>query len=193
MDSPPVSIDDRDRDLFRKAVSGAVKLPQRQAAPHKARPRPEARFRREDEAQALEQSWDDPRDADEFGGEPALSYLAPGVQTRVLRKLRRGQIRVQAVLDLHGATQREAHGAVANFLTDAVARDLNCVRIIHGKGHRSGPAGPVLKVAVARWLTRRTEVLAYCSARPVDGGTGAVYVLLKRGGLNQRTEGNGGS
>jgi DNA-nicking Smr family endonuclease len=52
------------------------------------------------------------------------------------------------------------------------------VRIIHGKGLRSGPSGPVIKRRIGRWLRRRNEVLAYCSARPVDGGTGAIYLLL---------------
>jgi len=176
-----MSLDDRDRDLFRKTVSDAVRIRSPRAAPvRKSRPRPEPRFRRADEARALEESRDDPRDADQFGGEPLLNYLAPGVQNRVLRKLRRGQFTVQAVLDLHGATQPEARRAVGQFLADAVAHDLHCVRIIHGKGYRSGPRGPVLKTAVARWLAKRADVLAYCSARPVDGGSGAVYVLLRR-------------
>ncbi|MGH9439672.1 MAG: Smr/MutS family protein, partial [Terriglobia bacterium] len=68
----------------------------------------------------------------------------------------------------------------ARFLAEARERNLGCVRIVHGKGYRSGPRGPVLKRAVARWLSRREEILAYTSARPVDGGTGAVYVLLRK-------------
>lgn len=177
-----MSVDEKDRSLFREAVAGAVRLTQRRAPPRKERPPPEPRFRRADEARALAESRDDPRDSDEFGAEPALSYVVPGVQRRVLRKLRRGQLPVQAALDLHGATQVGARQAVTEFLTDAIARDLTCVRIIHGKGYGSGRDGPVLKPAVARWLSRHRDVLAYCSARPVDGGTGAVYVLLRRGG-----------
>lgn len=177
-----MNADDEDRALFREAAAGAVPLSQRRTTPSKARPRPEPRFHRADEAQALAESHDDPRDGDQFGAEPPLTYATPGLQRRVLRKLRRGQIPVQAELDLHGATQAEARHAVATFLTDAIARDVTCVRIIHGKGHGSGRDGPVLKPAVARWLARRRDVLAYCSARPIDGGTGAVYVLLRRGG-----------
>lgn len=175
-----MSSDDPDRGLFRKAVAGAVPLVRHPAPPRPPPPEPEARFRRADDAEALAQSRADARDPDEFGSEPLLSYVAPGVQKRVLRRLRRGQIAVQAVLDLHGATQAAAHRTLGAFLDDAVAGGLGCVRIIHGKGNRSGPQGPVLKRAVARWLAHRRDVLGFASARPVDGGSGALYVLLRR-------------
>jgi DNA-nicking Smr family endonuclease len=64
------------------------------------------------------------------------------------------------------------------FLNDCVTRRLRCVRVIHGKGLRSGPGGPVLKHVVNHWLRKIENVAAFASARPVDGGTGAVYVLL---------------
>lgn len=172
--------DERDSRLFRKAVTGTVPLERRRAPPERPRPKPEARFRRAADAEALAESRTDLRNPDEFGAEPLLSYVASGVQQRVLRRLRRGQIAVQAVLDLHGSTQAAARRELGVFLDDAVVRGLVCVRVIHGKGYRSGPGGPVLKRAVARWLARRREVLAFASARPVDGGSGAVYVLLRR-------------
>jgi DNA-nicking Smr family endonuclease len=100
------------------------------------------------------------------------------VQTAILRKLRRGQYRVQAEIDLHGLTVREAKEALREFVADALQRHFRCVRIIHGKGLRSGHRGPVLKGAVSSVLRRIGPVLAYVSARPVDGGTGAIYVLL---------------
>ena len=53
------------------------------------------------------------------------------------------------------------------------------MRIIHGKGYRSGARGPILKSAVNDWLRRDMDVMAFVSARPIDGGTGAVYVLLR--------------
>ncbi|MGH8225942.1 MAG: Smr/MutS family protein [Gammaproteobacteria bacterium] len=173
---------DENEALFRKAVSDAVPLAQRPKAPRGPRPKPRARMREADEHSALAETLDDPRHPDEFGAEPDLAYAAPGVQRRVLVRLRRGQIPVRAVLDLHGMTLPMARREFALFLADALAREFVCVRIIHGKGYRSGPRGPVLKRAVARWLAHRREVLAYTSARPVDGGTGAVYVLLRRGG-----------
>jgi DNA-nicking Smr family endonuclease len=96
----------------------------------------------------------------------------------VLRKLRRGQYRVQAELDLHGLTVPEAKEELRAFLADALEHHIRCVRVIHGKGLRSGHRGPVLKGVVSNVLRRVGPVLAYVSARHVDGGTGAVYVLL---------------
>jgi DNA-nicking Smr family endonuclease len=58
---------------------------------------------------------------------------------------------------------------------------MTCIRIIHGKGKRSrNNKGPVIKTKVNHWLRQRDDVLAFCSARPIDGGTGAIYVLLRR-------------
>jgi DNA-nicking Smr family endonuclease len=87
---------------------------------------------------------------------------------------------MQAELDLHGFNRAEAALALRDFLADCRARGLTGVRVIHGKGRRSANEGPILKPAVAGWLRRRSEVMAFCSARPVDGGSGALYVLLAR-------------
>lgn len=108
-----------------------------------------------------------------------LVYLRAGLQRRVLRRLRRGYYRVTAELDLHGMTATTAHQALTRFLSHCRRRDYRCVRIVHGKGRRSSNRGPILKGKVDRWLRQRAEVLAFCSARPVDGGTGALYVLLQ--------------
>ena len=94
------------------------------------------------------------------------------------RRLRRGQIAIEAEIDLHGLTRHAAHDALREFLRDCVRRDLRCVRVIHGKGLRSGPGGPVLKHVAEHWLQHVENVLAYVAARPADGGGGAVYVLL---------------
>lgn len=126
------------------------------------------------------------RDSLDVGIDPAvvdagdeLSFRRQGVRDDTARKLRRGQIPVQAELDLHGLTRHAAHDALRRFLNDCVLRNLRCVRVIHGKGLRSGLAGPVLKIVVNQWLRNIENVAAFASARPVDGGTGAVYVLLK--------------
>jgi DNA-nicking Smr family endonuclease len=110
---------------------------------------------------------------------PALSFQRAGVRTQVMRRLRRGQYPVEAELDLHGLNQAAARDRLAEFL--AVARDSGrrCVRVIHGKGYRSGARGPVLKAAVDLWLRRHMDVMAFSSARAIDGGTGALYVLLR--------------
>ena len=108
-----------------------------------------------------------------------LSFRRPGIRPADLRRLRRGHFSVAADIDLHGLNASEAHAALAAFVSEAAARGRRCVRVVHGKGLRSGPGGPVIKRRIGRWLRRRDEVLAYASARPVDGGTGAVYVLLR--------------
>ncbi len=88
---------------------------------------------------------------------------------------------MQREIDLHGLTVAEAKAALRQFLVAALEQQVRCVRIIHGKGLRSGHRGPVLKGAVNAMLRRSDAVLAYVSARQVDGGTGAVYVLLAPG------------
>jgi DNA-nicking Smr family endonuclease len=113
-----------------------------------------------------------------LAGGDELVYHRPGLQASVLKKLRRGQYRVQAEIDLHGLTVAEAKQALREFLAAALDRQFRCVRIIHGKGLRSGHRGPVLKGVVSSVLRRVKPVVAYVSARQVDGGTGAVYVLL---------------
>ena len=107
-----------------------------------------------------------------------LTFRRTFVRPGILRRLRRGHYPCTDELDLHGLTVPEARRALGEFLAEALRGGHRCVRIIHGKGLRSGHRGPVLKSRVGRWLMRRDEVLAYSSARPVDGGTGAVYVLL---------------
>jgi DNA-nicking Smr family endonuclease len=109
-----------------------------------------------------------------------LLFIRSGVQHSVLAKLRRGQFSIEAELDLHGMIVRVAQVEVANFLRECRNRSIRCARIVHGKGYGSWQKQPVLKNKLNKWLRQRDEVLAFCSARPVDGGTGAVYVLIKR-------------
>ena len=108
-------------------------------------------------------------------------FHRPQIQATVLRRLRRGEYRVEREIDLHGLTVAEAKQELRSFLIRALEQHVRCVRIVHGKGLRSGPRGPVLKAAVNAVLRRTGAVLAFVSARPVDGGTGAVYVLLGEG------------
>jgi DNA-nicking Smr family endonuclease len=165
--------------LFREAVRDVRPLRQRApAAPPPQRVRPRARFTRADRAAVLKESLDSTGFDPELIGGEALTFHRPQVQASVLRKLRRGEYRVQREIDLHGLTVAEAKIVLRQFLISALEQRVRCVRIIHGKGLRSGQRGPVLKSAVSAVLRRTGAVLAYVSARQVDGGTGAVYVLL---------------
>ncbi|MGF1529593.1 MAG: Smr/MutS family protein, partial [Candidatus Competibacterales bacterium] len=116
----------------------------------------------------------------DFNTGEELIYKRPGLQNAVLRKLRRGAFKVSAVIDLHGMSVPTARSVLVKFLATARREHMTCVRVIHGKGNRSRHKGPVLKQKVNHWLRQRDAVLAFCSARPIDGGTGAVNILLKR-------------
>ena len=169
---------DDEARLFREAVRGVRPLGERRPAPAAPRVRPKARFTRADRAAVLRESLEPaPGDPAVAGGEE-LAFHRPQIQPAVLRRLRRGEFRVQREIDLHGLTVAEAKHALRQFLIAALEQQVRCVRIVHGKGLRSGSRGPVLKSAVSSVLRRTGAVLAYVSARQVDGGTGALYVLL---------------
>ncbi len=116
---------------------------------------------------------------DPITGADTLVFRRPGVRTHVLRRLRRGLYPIEDELDLHGLSQSAARDQLAEFIAANCEAGHRCVRIIHGKGYRSGARGPILKIAVDAWLRRHGEVMAFTSARAIDGGTGAVYVLLR--------------
>src|SRR5262249_14842233 len=112
-----------------------------------------------------------------------MSGCVPGLDKRILRQLQAGEFSAQADLDLHGSDAETARAPVEACIGTAHGRGLRCVRIVHGRGNRS-PNGPVLKPSLPRWLARgpaRKIVLAYSSAPQTDGGTGASYILLRRG------------
>ncbi len=143
------------------------------------RPPAGAQARRRDERDALSELLAPPADELMEMGEESV-FARPGVQRALVRRLRRGDFAVERELDLHGHTAGEAHGRLVEFLREARAAGRRCVRIVHGKGLRSPNRRPVLKGKIDAWLRRRDEVLAFCSAPARDGGTGALYVLLKK-------------
>ena len=167
-----------DAQLFREAVRGVKPLGTRTAPPAAPKVRPRARFTRADRAAVLRESLEDTAADPALAAGDELVFHRPHIAPAVVRRLRRGEYRVQREIDLHGLTVAEAKQALRQFLIAALEARVRCVRIIHGKGLRSGHRGPVLKSAVSAVLGRSGAVLAYVSARPVDGGTGAVYVLL---------------
>lgn len=180
-DGHPAATGDPDARLFREAVRDVRRLPDKAtptATARKRPPRPVARFSHADRHAVLFESLNGEAGDLYLAGGDELVYHRAGVQASVLKKLRRGHYRVQAEIDLHGLTVAEAKQALREFLATALDRQFRCVRIIHGKGLRSGHRGPVLKGVVSSVLRRVKPVVAYVSARQVDGGTGAVYVLL---------------
>ncbi len=183
MKKRPAQLAADDGDLFAQMFSNVTRLPAHGRVIHslpKRKPIPVQRLR--DERAALADSLSDPVAWDigtETGDE--LVFLRSGLAQQTVKKLRRGHWVVQDELDLHGLTSAEARVLLVEFLNACLRSGTRCVRIIHGKGLRSRNREPVLKTKVANWLMQRDEVLAFCQARQVDGGGGAVMVLLKSG------------
>ena len=179
----PAPLSPDDLALFQAAVRDARPIAAHgriEPAPIATDPIPKSLLR--DEQQVLADSlsdyigWDDGQETGE-----ELVFIRTGLRRDTLRKLRRGHWVLQAELDLHGLVSVEARQAVAAFLAQCGKRGLRCVRIIHGKGLGSKNKEPILRTKVKHWLMQRDEVLAFCQARAVDGGSGAVVVLLKSG------------
>ena len=173
-----------DREVFRAAMQDVRPLPpgKLRAAPQPAPKRRPVR-RRPAAGAAAELAEALPLLSSESGAdvsaEASLSWRHPGVRDQVVRRLRRGLIPQEAELDLHGMSQAAARDTTVEFLEGARAAGMRCVRIIHGKGMRSAGRGALLKSAVNAWLQRHPDVMAFTSARPIDGGAGAAYVLLR--------------
>jgi DNA-nicking Smr family endonuclease len=169
-----------DKETFRDAVRGTRLLKQDRIAPFRKRRHPVPEQKRMDEQAVMHSLLSDDYEPSEVETGEELLFVRPGLQHNVVRKLRRGEYAVEAELDLHGQTVPEAREALAGFLHDARQLRKRCVRVIHGKGRSSEGKLPVLKGKVNAWLRHKDEVLAFCSCPPRDGGTGAIYVLLKR-------------
>ncbi|MDK2124607.1 Smr/MutS family protein [Parachitinimonas caeni] len=169
-----------DAELFQREVADVTPLPAPSKVAHDLpQPPPRALQHEQDEHEVMHDAMTDYWPWDELETGEELLYLRPGQRLDTLKKLRRGHWVVQAQLDLHGMNSDQARLAVGVFVHECRRQNRCCVRIIHGKGRGSFNKEPVLKNKLRNWLTQRDEVLAFCQARPVDGGAGAVIALLK--------------
>lgn len=173
--------DDPEQAAFVLAMTGVEPLPDRKLASlDPPRPQPAPQQSRADHQAVLHESLHAPialQDRLEGGDEAA--YLRPGLAQTVLRDLRRGRWVVQDEIDLHGLNREQARHLIAGFLHTCLHQGKRCLRIVHGKGHGSPHKLSVLRQLVRGWLAQRHEVLAYCQAKPQDGGEGALLVLLR--------------
>lgn len=174
-----------DEEAFAEAMAGVRKLSSEQRGPQICYRKTvtisdrEREVMRELDALVNGNAPFDLRDSEEV-----TQGAVPGLDPRVLRRLRRGEFTIQADLDLHGCDAKTARGLVEGFIVESHARGLRCVRIVHGRGNRSRNGEAVLKPSLPRWLARgpaRLIVLAWTSAPQSDGGTGASYILLRKG------------
>lgn len=170
-----------DIELFRRSVGPVRKIHHDKTVP--PRKSLSSRPRRQipgDEA-VLTDSFSDGFDIGEVTSDEALFFARPGLQQRQLQRLKRGQLAIGAELDLHGMTAAMARSAVVNFIALCREQHIRCARIIHGKGYGSGDTAPVLKNRINSWLRQHHDVLAFSSAQIRDGGSGALYVLVRSG------------
>ena len=104
-----------------------------------------------------------------------LFQADPSLGPKIIRKLKQGNYDLEATLDLHGCTVSQSEDALEEFIQESLNDRLRCVLIIHGKGTQA-----ILKNQVNTYLQYHSQVLAFCSAKPKDGGVGALYALLKK-------------
>lgn len=178
--------DDNDDDAeFAEAMEGVRKLSSERRGPQICYREPVRLSDREREVmRALDALVNGETPFDLRDSEELTQGSVPGLDPRVLRRLRRGEFTLQADLDLHGCDAKTARALVEGFIVESHARGLRCVRIVHGRGNRSRNGEAVLKPSLPRWLARgpaRQIVLAWTAARQADGGVGASYVLLRKG------------
>jgi len=177
-----------ERQLFSRSM-GAVTALRRHNRAHHAPDLPEPLPMQHwlDEARVLREAMSDEFDVSTLlDTDDQLSFRRPGIGVEVTQRLRAGHWSIQRQLDLHGLRVDEARLALGEFIRTAHKNGVRCVRVVHGKGLGSPGKSPVLKSRVQRWLVQKHEVLAFVQARPVDGGAGAMLVLLQPVGLRQR-------
>jgi len=176
-------IDPEDLAAFHRAVADTRPLSAHGRIEHRRRPPPPRPLQHlADERAALHESlYGAIGLQDRLEGGDEAHYLRHGLAASVLRDLRRSRWVVQDEIDLHGLNRDSARQSLGSFLAEALHHGLRCVRVVHGKGLRSPQKTSVLRQLVRGWLAQRNEVLAYCQARPQDGGDGALIVLLRAG------------
>jgi DNA-nicking Smr family endonuclease len=173
-------ISQEDLNAFYEAVKGIKPLVQKKIRispipPHRKPQQPIRRTPSENESLLFKETDDLP----DVRGEEFIAYKQESVPSKTLRKLRKGQYNVDAMLDLHGMSVEEAKIAVESFLQQCLREAMRVVLIIHGKGRGHQSQVPVLKNKLNHWLRGINVVLAFCSAAPSHGSRGAIYVLLK--------------
>jgi DNA-nicking Smr family endonuclease len=164
-----------EKALFRAHVKGVRRLPEVSAL-DKPRPPTKRPFKDNNEAKEV---FADALIFPTVQYQEVLEFCRSGLSQPFFRQLKRRQFAIDDTLNLRHRTLAEAREALWGFLHYHCQQGSRCLLIIHGKGHRSPLAHPVLKNYINQWLRQYSAVLAFCSAQPKDGGTGAVYVLLR--------------
>ncbi|MCG2634612.1 MAG: Smr/MutS family endonuclease [Gammaproteobacteria bacterium] len=168
-------ISDEDRALFRAEITDTTPIDPVNIRVSD-RPNPSA-IRRVSHPGRPRQLYYEPEIAT-LSSEDLVQFAREGIQRKTLRRLRRGQVEIDAQIDLHHLKLIQAGELLLEFLETCQAGRLRCALVVHGKGKRSNKP-PAMKNAMQQWLPTLPQVLAYCSAQPRDGGSGALYLLIK--------------
>ena len=172
------TISDEDRALFSDTIGQVRPIRSDRVIPERKKPEARPVQHLKDEQSVMDELMTHEIDPEVMVTGEELLFRRPGLQNRVIRRLQQGRYRVQDELDLHHMNAEAARKSIDYFIEQSLKSGIGCVLIIHGKGLRSKNTGPVLKDLTASMLRRMKPVMAFCSARSIDGGTGAVYVLL---------------
>ena len=176
-------ISEQEQQFFRDEVADVRPLiTEKRVETVKNKPSPRPRHNQEvfgSEESTNTAIMSDPVDLHDAAVEDVLFFARAGIQQKLQKKLRRGELPIEYELDLHGYSVAEAKTAIYEFIEECKNKHIRYVHIIHGKGYRSEQKIPVLKTHVAYWLPQHSDVLAFSSAQAKDGGTGAIYVILK--------------
>lgn len=185
----PTLLNAEDKALLRQALKGVSPLRHSQRAERQPTVlrHPEYFAAKRQQAEGQEKAIASPHPSPKRSKAPTAQtrtteegqYLAPGLGTDVLKKLRQFYWPIQATLDLHGYTSEQASERFDRFIQACVAHGLRAVLIIHGKGQRSKDKQAVLKPQVMAWLRHLPQVQAYIPAPDNAGGQGALVVLLR--------------
>ena len=183
---------DDDLSLFAQQMQGVRRIYVDQADVGKAKKDPSLqRYNRKNALKTVEKVAVDGL-SDQFvldvDAEQALFWARDGVQQSQLRRMKAGQIVFEGSLDLHGMSVEQARTNLGEFLAEAIRLEVRCVRVTHGKAARLDGKKPMIKSHVNTWLRQHDKVLGFTSCIARHGGTGAVYVLLKRHMLEGRDE-----
>ena len=185
---PAVKPKETDQQLFQKAMEGVVPLADNrrkivESPGDKARLQPEGLDHSAKVKDYLASLVNESAAWDISFSDEYIEGAVSGVGPKIMRRLKRGEFSIQDYIDLHGLTRKEAESAVNGFLLQSYQRDLRCVLIVHGRGLGSADQRPAIKSELPVWLRRgalKRIVLAFVTARPYDGGAGAIYVLLRK-------------
>ena len=171
-----------DNNLFKSAMSGVKPIDQDHHKPHHDVKKPPKRRAQNEIDRPIQSTWIDYDMIDQTGwvdGQTICTFKRSGISERRLKMVKTTPILQQHTLDLHRLTGAEALEITSQFITRALENGITLIQLVHGKGHFSQADKPILKNLLLMDLRKNSSVLAYHSALPRNGGTGALNVLLK--------------